>query len=115
MLHWRLQVFLKRQDVNNDGHAGNESSTTNSSGYAHYDPKEAVILVGNFGDGRINVFSLDGQYLGQLQSHKNPIIIEGLWALSFPPATANIDPARLYFTAGPDNENDGVFGYLKKQ
>ena len=76
-------------------------------------PKEPVILVGNFGDGRINVYSLNGEYLGQLQAHNQPIVIDGLWALSFAPSTATaIDPARLYFTAGPNSEADGLFGYL---
>jgi hypothetical protein len=79
------------------------------------DAQKPVILVGNFGDGRINVYTPDGQFLGQLQNHNKTIVIEGLWALSFAPATATaIDPQRLYFTAGPDDENDGIFGYLLK-
>jgi len=36
--------------------------------------------------------------------------------LSFPPSTATtIDPNRLYFTAGPNDEDDGLFGYLIKK
>jgi hypothetical protein len=73
------------------------------------------MLVGNFGDGTINAYGLNGQFLGKLQSHQRPIVIEGLWALSFPPTTSTIDQGRLYFTAGPDDEKDGLFGYLKKQ
>jgi uncharacterized protein (TIGR03118 family) len=74
-----------------------------------------VILVGNFGDGRINAFrSSDGKFLGQLRAHGNPIIIEGLWAISFPPSTSPIDPHRLYFAAGPDDETQGLFGYIIK-
>jgi hypothetical protein len=89
------------------GHSGNDNS-------GHHD--DAVILVGNFGDGRINAYSLDGQFLGQLQSHNRTIVIDGLWSLSFAPATApTIDPNRLYFTAGPKKETDGLFGYLIKQ
>ncbi len=46
----------------------------------------------------------------------NSIVIDGLWALSFPPSTAPaIDPNRLYFSAGPGDEKDGLFGYLSKQ
>lgn len=75
-----------------------------------------VILIGNFGDGRINVFAPDGQFLGQLQSHNRTMVIDGLWALGFAPATAtSIDPGRLYFTAGPKDEKDGLFGYIIKQ
>jgi len=74
-----------------------------------------VILVGNFGDGRINAFDANGHFLGQLRSHGNPIVIEGLWAITFPPATATaIDPGRLYFAAGPADEEDGLFGYIDK-
>jgi uncharacterized protein (TIGR03118 family) len=75
-----------------------------------------AILVGNFGDGYINVYSLKGKSLGRLRGpHGKPLQIEGLWALMFPPATATtIDPDRLYFTAGPDDEKDGLFGYITK-
>lgn len=107
--------FLEDRDLSIGG--------DNSGGYGNDKPyggaanlKEPVILVGNFGDGRINVFSQNGSYLGQLQSHKKTIVIDGLWALSFAPSSATtINPKRLYFTAGPDNEADGVFGYLIKQ
>ncbi|MBO9204451.1 MULTISPECIES: TIGR03118 family protein [Niastella] len=75
-----------------------------------------AILVGNFGDGYINVYNTKGTWIGQLtDAHGKTIQIEGLWALMFPPATATaIDPDRLYFTAGPDDENDGLFGYITK-
>jgi uncharacterized protein (TIGR03118 family) len=72
-------------------------------------------LVGNFGDGRINAYSWDGTFLGQLRASGNPIVIEGLWALSFAPTAATaIDPNRLYFTAGPGDETHGLFGYIIK-
>ncbi len=107
--------FLDDKDMGDgSGHGGygtqSNSVTVNRRG--QHDP---VILVGNFGDGRINVFTQDGNFLGQLQTHNHTLVIEGLWALTFPPASAGIDPARLYFSAGPDAENDGVFGYLIKQ
>jgi uncharacterized protein (TIGR03118 family) len=74
-----------------------------------------TFLVGNFGDGRINAYNWDGTFLGQLRAHGNPIVIEGLWAISFAPATATtVDPNRLYFTAGPDDEEEGLFGYIIK-
>ena len=76
----------------------------------------SLILVGNFGDGRINAYTEDGTFLGPLKSRGKPIEIEGLWAISFAPATAtSIDPDRLYFAAGPDNEKDGLFGYIIKK
>jgi len=74
---------------------------------------EPVILVGNFEDGHINAFSQDGKYLGQLRGSKgHALVIDGLWAITFPPATSTIDPNRLYFAAGPDEEADGLFGYV---
>lgn len=106
--------FLEDNDMDGDdhGHSGNGDDN-----HGHHDPKDPVILVGNFGDGHINVYSLDARFLGQLQTHTHqPIVIDGLWALSFAPSTATtIDPNRLYFTAGPDHEADGVFGYLIKK
>jgi uncharacterized protein (TIGR03118 family) len=69
-----------------------------------------AILIGNFGDGRINIFSSDGALLGQLQKNGKPLKIDGLWALeSNVPAT---DSTQVYFTAGPADESHGLFGYL---
>jgi uncharacterized protein (TIGR03118 family) len=73
------------------------------------------ILVGNFGDGRINVFEKSGKYVGQLRKHNGIIQIGGLWGISFAPETAtSVDPGWLYFAAGPDDEGDGLFGYIEK-
>lgn len=74
-----------------------------------------AILIGNFGDGHINAYNEDGNFLGQLRAHGNPIVIDGLWAISFVPATATaVNANRLYFTAGPDDETEGIFGYIVK-
>jgi uncharacterized protein (TIGR03118 family) len=87
-----------------------------SSGGGKNDSVGPMVLVGNFGDGRINVFTPDGQFLGALQAHNQAIVIDGLWAIGFAPSTAtSIDPDRLYFTAGPNRQRDGLFGYLIKQ
>jgi uncharacterized protein (TIGR03118 family) len=92
-----------------------EGKNDKSGGGSGHQVEGPVVLVGNFGDGRINVFSPIGQFLGQLQSHNRTIVVDGLWALSFAPSTAtSIDPGRLYFTAGPAMQKDGVFGYLIK-
>ena len=74
-----------------------------------------TILVGNFGDGHINAYNTSGTFLGPIQSHGKPLVIDGLWAISFAPLTAtSIDPNRLYFGAGPNTEKDGLFGYINK-
>ncbi|MEO5674161.1 MAG: TIGR03118 family protein [Chitinophagales bacterium] len=73
-----------------------------------------AILIGNFGDGKINVYDMEGNFLKHLKSGSDPIVVEGLWSIAFP--RTNLPPnerRRLYFTAGPDEETHGVFGYLK--
>jgi uncharacterized protein (TIGR03118 family) len=69
------------------------------------------LLVGNFGDGRINVFQ-GNDFLGQLRGTDNkPITIDGLWALL--PGTANSGGVNaLWFSAGPNDESDGLVGQL---
>ncbi len=76
------------------------------------------LLVGNFGDGRINAFkkNADGSYSydGTLQAFPsgNPLVVDGLWALEFGNGslTNNGPTSTLFFTAGPDGENHGLFG-----
>jgi uncharacterized protein (TIGR03118 family) len=79
------------------------------------------LLVGNFGDGHISAFKfeLDGFKLapvfeGFLGDDKGrPISIDGLWALGFPPNAGGFDSRHLYFTAGPQDEEHGLFGRLE--
>lgn len=71
------------------------------------------ILIGNFGDGRINVFDHDGKFLGQLTNNGVPISIDGLWGLEN--QIKGTSGKQLYFTAGPKDESDGLFGYLMKK
>ncbi|HXA02133.1 MAG TPA: TIGR03118 family protein [Cytophagaceae bacterium] len=72
-----------------------------------------AILIGNFGDGHINAYDSTGVSLGQLNDNGTTITIEGLWAIAFP---QNNIPAgnqnQLFFTAGPKDENHGLFGYI---
>jgi uncharacterized protein (TIGR03118 family) len=72
------------------------------------------LLVGNFGDGRINAYSLDnGNYRGTLSApNGTPITIDGLWALRVGNSAA--DPNAVYFTAGINDEADGLFGELTR-
>jgi uncharacterized protein (TIGR03118 family) len=74
-----------------------------------------VVLIGNFGDGRINAYSQYGRFLGPLRKKGRAIEIDGLWAISFAPTTSTISQDRLYFTAGPDKEANGLFGYIIKE
>jgi uncharacterized protein (TIGR03118 family) len=72
-----------------------------------------TVLIGNFGDGRINMFSEQGKFLGPLQDDKHIVFIEGLWALEN--KVPGTDPTQLYFTAGILKEKHGLFGYLKRE
>jgi uncharacterized protein (TIGR03118 family) len=79
-------------------------------------PASTVILVGNFGDGHINAYdAATNNWLGTLQSNATVITIDGLWGISFKPATATANnPDWLYFAAGPADETKGLFGYVTK-
>ena len=70
------------------------------------------ILIGNFGDGRINVFSDDGRFVDQLEdANGNPLAIDGLWTLTLG-GGRNSSPDTLYFSAGPNKEVNGLFGTI---
>jgi uncharacterized protein (TIGR03118 family) len=72
------------------------------------------LLVGNFGDGKINAYNpTTHAFVGTLLgTNGNPIVIDGLWGLSFGNG-ANAGPlGTLFFTAGPNGEQDGLFGEL---
>jgi uncharacterized protein (TIGR03118 family) len=73
------------------------------------------VLVGNFGDGRINAFDPQtGTMVGQLKDDQgNPIAIDGLWALTFGNGTGTGAANTLFFTAGPGHEKHGLFGTLQ--
>ncbi|MBM0238704.1 TIGR03118 family protein [Micromonospora sp. ATA32] len=69
------------------------------------------LLVGNFGDGRINVFDRD-EFEGQLRDEEgDPITIDGLWAL-LPGTETTGGEGTLWFSSGPDDEQHGLVGQL---
>jgi|SRR5579871_1957220 len=69
-----------------------------------------ALLVGNFGDGKINAFDLSsGNALGTLQdSNGNAIVFPGLWALIFGNGGSGGDRQTLYITAGTGNLQHGL-------
>jgi uncharacterized protein (TIGR03118 family) len=78
------------------------------------------LLIGNFGDGRIHAFdpTSDFDAVGLLHSAGGrPVQIDGLWALQFGHGTtavaANGLTTTLFFTAGPFEEEHGLFGSLE--
>jgi uncharacterized protein (TIGR03118 family) len=71
------------------------------------------LLVGNFGDGRINVFDSSNTFLGQLLGAGGiPLEIEGLWGLIPGNGGSAGNPQSIYFSAGPGDEEHGLFGVL---
>jgi len=73
-----------------------------------------ALLVGNFGDGRINAFDpATGALLGTLsQSPGHPLVIDGLWGLTFGNGANGGSKTTLYYAAGPDDETHGLFGKI---
>ncbi len=81
-----------------------------------------ALLVGNFGDSKVNAFNLQtGQFLGQLtDAHGNTLILnggfkkepdtKGLWGLTFGDGQNGAATNSLFFAAGINDENDGLFG-----
>ena len=73
-----------------------------------------ALLVGNFGDGTIHAYNpFTGRFLGTLLGkHGMPIQNDGLWALRFGNGVAG-SPRTLLFTAGLNDEADGLFGEIQ--
>src|SRR6202140_2012213 len=72
------------------------------------------VLIGNFGNGHINAFDPDsGRFLGKVRDPKGKaILIEGLWTIMFGNGGNGGATDTLYFTAGPNGEQDGLFSRL---
>jgi len=69
------------------------------------------LLVGNFGNGLINVFDPNsGLLLGQIDGPGgSPLVNQNLWALEFGNGTNGANPDTLYITAGINGQQDGLF------
>jgi uncharacterized protein (TIGR03118 family) len=73
-----------------------------------------ALLVGNFRGGTIAAFNpRTGRSMGNvLNAAGSTVNIDGLWALAFGNGGASGPGSTLFFTAGPDNETNGLFGTL---
>ncbi|MFI6356762.1 TIGR03118 family protein [Streptomyces sp. NPDC050743] len=74
------------------------------------------LLVGNFGDGKINVFDLKtGRFEGTLRDRNgNPIVIPGLWGLQRGTDKSGGRDS-VWFAAGIDDEDHGLLGTLRAE
>jgi uncharacterized protein (TIGR03118 family) len=78
------------------------------------------LAVGNFGDGMINIYNLsikgmsvDARWEGALgDTSGKPLVIDGLWALEFGSGASGFEKDEIYFTAGPNDEANGLFGSI---
>jgi uncharacterized protein (TIGR03118 family) len=79
------------------------------------------MLIGNFGNGVINVFDpTSGKWLGAVtDSNGHTLVNSGLWSLTFGGALnsngTSSSPNTLFFSAGLNDENDGLFGTIVPQ
>jgi len=76
----------------------------------------AILVSNNTSRGRINAFDPDsGDFLGPLRdANNNPIEIDEVWALQFghDSTSAGTSHKQLFFTAGPNNYGNGLFGVI---
>ena len=80
-----------------------------------FGPFNHRLIIGNFGDGSINAFNaISGKFEGKLlKADGSNLVIDGLWALEFGGSSANNGSAiELFFTAGPNDEANGIFGKI---
>jgi uncharacterized protein (TIGR03118 family) len=72
------------------------------------------LLVGNFGDGKINAYDVaTGRYVGHLEdANDQPIKIEGLWGIAFGNGFLGQPVNSLFFAAGPGDEAHGLYGRI---
>jgi uncharacterized protein (TIGR03118 family) len=82
------------------------------SGSFAFGPFSGDVLIGNFGDGKIHAFDSEGNFLGTVRDLKGkPVVIDGLWTLTLG-GGRNSRSDTLYFTAGPNDETNGLFGTI---
>lgn len=82
---------------------------------ADFGPFSNTLLVANnVPDGRINAFDpKSGAFLGTLRDpNGQAIVINQVWALQFGNGGNGGQPNQLFFTAGPNNYANGLFGMI---
>lgn len=133
---WALQNSDKHDDVKGPGHGfvdefdtdGNFIRRVASRGVLNspwglsrapddFGPFAGDLLVGNFGDGSIQVFH-QGEwgrfhYAGALLDKTgNTLVVDGLWSIAFGNGAKAGPSDALFFTAGPDGESNGLLGRI---
>jgi uncharacterized protein (TIGR03118 family) len=74
---------------------------------------EGDLLIGNFGDGAIDIFAPDGTSMGPLTvNNGGALAIPGLWSLVFGDGDSDKPLTTLFYTAGFADQTDGIFGSI---
>jgi uncharacterized protein (TIGR03118 family) len=99
-------------------HGGLDSPWGMAMAPSNFGEASGDLLVGNFGDGKINVFEpkQHGGFepKGQLRgADGKKLAIDGLWGLGFGNGSSSGAMNALYFAAGPDHESHGLFGRIE--
>jgi uncharacterized protein (TIGR03118 family) len=80
---------------------------------ASFGPLGGDLLIGNFGNGWINAYDpTTGAFRGSLEHNGAPVVIDGLWGISFGNGAATQPADTLFFAAGPDHESHGQYGRI---
>jgi uncharacterized protein (TIGR03118 family) len=84
---------------------------------ANFGGASNLLLVGNFGDGKINAYNPDtGAFAGTLsKADRTPIVIDGLWGIAFGNGLNNQPTNTLFYAAGPGDEEHGIYGRIDLQ
>jgi uncharacterized protein (TIGR03118 family) len=84
---------------------------------AGFGSMEGEVLIGNFGDGKINAFTPKGAELSTsvgplLDGNAQPFTFPGLWSLAFGNGDSDKPLTTLFYTAGFGDQTDGLFGSI---
>jgi uncharacterized protein (TIGR03118 family) len=90
---------------------------------ANFGALAGALLIGNFGNGHIDAYNpTTGEFIDKMRDpHGKMLSIDGLWSLRVGSSVAdtstttdnNFGPDTVYFTAGTNGEQDGLFGALQ--
>lgn len=77
-----------------------------------FGPLSNDLLIGNFGDGKVNAYNMSsGAFVDALKTPGGtPIAVDGLWAIAFGNDLNSQPHNTLFYTAGPNDEADGLYG-----
>jgi uncharacterized protein (TIGR03118 family) len=76
-----------------------------------------AVWIGNFGNGHINAYNpTTGEFIDKVRNPRGQaLVIDGLWSLKVGNGGNGGLANTIYFTAGPNGEQDGLFGSLSPQ